>query len=89
MTFVKIAQFKSHLSYYLNRIRNGGEVIVTDRKTPIARVVPYAEETAELLILPASGRPSNLRKINIPAARTKVNSLKALREERGDDLERA
>ncbi len=42
MDMVKIATLKAHLSRYLDQVREGNEVVVYDRDTPIARIVPYA-----------------------------------------------
>src|SRR5690349_19333327 len=38
---VKIATLKNGLSQYLEAVRRGGEIVVIDRDTPIARIVPY------------------------------------------------
>jgi prevent-host-death family protein len=38
---VKIAELKNNLSRYLAYVREGGEVLVLDRDTPIARLVPF------------------------------------------------
>jgi prevent-host-death family protein len=46
---VGIALLKTHLSRYLDRVREGAEVVVYDRETPIARIVPYT---------PRGGRPT-------------------------------
>lgn len=89
MTHIKIAEFKSRLSHYLDRIRHGEQLVVTDRKTPIARVLPYSEQEERLSIQAAKGEPATLRKIKIPPAPAGTNSLKALREDRRDDLESA
>jgi prevent-host-death family protein len=40
MVAVNIAQLKNQLSSFLNRVRKGEEVIIKDRNTPIARIVP-------------------------------------------------
>ena len=42
-TPVKIAELKARLSAYLRSVRAGDEIIVQDRDTPIARLVPYQE----------------------------------------------
>lgn len=41
MRTVKIANLKANLSQYLDYARQGGEVTVFDRNTPVARIVPY------------------------------------------------
>lgn len=56
---VNIAELKNRLSYYLDKVRNGEELIVRDRQKPIARIVPFTngeDEDAELLELVAAGR---------------------------------
>lgn len=40
-TEVRIAEFKSRFSKYLRAAQGGQEIVVKDRETPIARVVPY------------------------------------------------
>ena len=39
---VGIRELKAHLSEYVAQVSNGGEVIVTDRGRPVARLVPYS-----------------------------------------------
>jgi prevent-host-death family protein len=51
MKGIKTAELKAHLSQYLHRVRRGEEIVVLDRSTPVARIVPY--RAAEPLRLPA------------------------------------
>ncbi len=39
-----VAELKASLSRYLERVRAGHEVVVTDRGRPIAKIVPIAAE---------------------------------------------
>jgi prevent-host-death family protein len=39
----KVSELKAGLSAYLARVKRGEEVLVTERGTPIARLVPVAE----------------------------------------------
>ena len=41
MATVNIALLKNTLSKHLAAVRKGGEVVVVDRNTPVARIVPY------------------------------------------------
>jgi prevent-host-death family protein len=41
MQGVKIADLKNNLSRHLTRVRQGGEITVIDRDTPVARIVPF------------------------------------------------
>ena len=41
---VGVRELRNHLSRYLDRVRDGEEVIVTDRGRAVARVVPVADE---------------------------------------------
>jgi prevent-host-death family protein len=44
---VSIARLKARLSEYLDRVRAGEEVVVTDRGRPVARLAPLVGSTAE------------------------------------------
>ena len=48
---VGVRELRNHLSRYLDRVRDGEEVVVTDRGRAIARVLPVgAERTLDRLI---------------------------------------
>lgn len=55
---VGVREFKSHLSQYLARVRQGEEVIITDRGVPVARIEPVSrvELPAKLQELVRTGR---------------------------------
>jgi len=57
MKTVNIGTLKNKLSSYLQDVRNGEEVIVQDRKKPIARIVPIksTDFTNEELYLASIG----------------------------------
>ncbi len=40
MKTIGIAQLKAHLSRYLEQVKSGQEVIVTERGLPVAKIVP-------------------------------------------------
>jgi prevent-host-death family protein len=59
MKSVNIAELKNRLSWYLNEVRAGEEILVRDRNLPIARIVPLQlapDHDAELLALAAQGK---------------------------------
>src|SRR5947209_5663478 len=41
MEHVGIAELKKRLSEYLDRVKNGEEIIVADRGRPVARIMPF------------------------------------------------
>lgn len=82
MMKVKIAKLKTELSNYLKKVRNGAEVIVTDRDTPIAKIIPYKSLSEKLLVLPSLKSPKEISKLKIPPALEKTDSLKVLLEDR-------
>ena len=43
MKRAKVSELKAHLSSYLADVRSGATVLVCDRNTPIARLVPEGE----------------------------------------------
>lgn len=84
MARVKIAQLKSHLCGYLRQVRNGAEIVVTDRENPIARLLPFRVAADKLTISPAKKSPQQLKNLKIPAAPAGTNSLRALLEDRDE-----
>jgi antitoxin (DNA-binding transcriptional repressor) of toxin-antitoxin stability system len=63
MKAVKIGTLKNQLSAYLKLVRNGEEVIVQDRDTPVARILPFTlplpaegDHEAEMAYLIATGK---------------------------------
>jgi prevent-host-death family protein len=63
MQSVSVATLKSNLSGYLDAVKNGKEIIVTSHRHPIAKLVPVANSTADLGIIPANKPISSLKKI--------------------------
>ena len=58
MHSVNIADLKNNLSRYLRHVRRGEEILIRDRKAPIAKIIPLPladEFDAELLALAAAG----------------------------------
>ena len=48
MASVQIADLKNNLSAYLRKVRTGEEVIICDRNSPIAKIVPLSTGDLEL-----------------------------------------
>jgi prevent-host-death family protein len=77
---VRVAELKSRLSAYLRDARAGRTVVVCDRDTPVARLVPYAPGAEPIPVrhpiraLHAAPLPRPLGK--------RVDSLAALLDER-------
>lgn len=46
MAEVGIRELRNHLSAFLDRVRAGEEVVVTDRGTPVARLLPVGRDSA-------------------------------------------
>jgi prevent-host-death family protein len=92
MKQTKIAELKANLSAYLSEVRNGETLVVCDRSTPIARIVPYKVEKIEddLVIEPAlvgAGAPGsiNLLKLLKPVKLLKkIDIDRVLSETRAD-----
>jgi len=85
MKTAKISELKAKLSAYLAEARNGGTVVVYDRNTPIARIVPFDEDEDDLVIIDASKSPAELKKLKgvRPKKPVDVNRLlKDLRQDR-------
>ena len=66
MKSVKIAELKAKLSEHLREVRRGRSVIVVDRETPIARLVPYSSDAEALTIRKPLRRKRSLRSVRLP-----------------------
>jgi prevent-host-death family protein len=56
MRSANIADLRNHLTQYLKEVRAGEEIIIRDRQTPIAKIVPLAhDDDAEEAELVAAG----------------------------------
>lgn len=92
MTTVGIADLKAKLSDYLSKVKAGGEVLITERGTPIARLVPLdrrvEQESREErlirkgLLRPGRGFSDHLLKPPKGDPSTGASVLAALIEER-------
>lgn len=55
MKTISISEAKATLSQQLQTVRRGGEVLITDRGRPVARLVPATNAESELAELVSSG----------------------------------
>jgi len=79
---VNIAILKAKLSFYLGKVKRGEEILVMDRKTPVARVVPSSESPDDLVIIEASLSPAAMKNFRGKPLRHKIDSTRILREDR-------
>jgi prevent-host-death family protein len=64
---VGVRELRNHLSRYLDRVRDGNELIVTDRGHAIARVVPVgSERTLDRLIAEGIVTPAREKRSRAP-----------------------
>jgi prevent-host-death family protein len=84
MKRAKVSELKARLSAYLTEVRNGNTVIVCDRNTPIAQVIPFHDNADDFEIREASRPISELFSGNPVPLRKKVNVDKILKETRGE-----
>lgn len=84
MKSINIAKFKAESGKYLDFVRKGEEIIVLDRKLPLARVALFHEKHKhELIGEEALDNPLNLFKLKSQQiSKTPSDSLKFLKEER-------
>lgn len=78
----QIAQLKAHLSQYLADVRRGDTVIVCDRKTPIARIVPHAETDDGFVVHEPTRPAADLKSVPGIKPKRRVNVVRLLRESR-------
>jgi prevent-host-death family protein len=89
---VSIADLKTNLGAHLARVRSGEEILIRDRSTTIAKIVPFAvtdEVSADEVALAAAGKvrlptrrlPASFWKTSGPRVATD-RALEILREDR-------
>lgn len=83
MKAIGIADLKARLSEHLRLVRQGHSLTVLDRKTPIARIVPYVPEPGRLVIRRPPPGARGLRRVGLPPPlKLKTDIVKLLLEER-------
>ena len=61
---VRVADLKAHLSEHLRSVRRGHPIAVLDRDTPIAQLLPFRGEPANLAVRqpkPGMSKPKDFR----------------------------
>jgi len=76
---ITISYFKAHISEELRKVRRGARIVISDRDTPIAEVVPF-RTTPELLGV----RQPQVTPFLVPSPTFKIDHdpLEYLREDR-------
>jgi len=82
MKEVGVAELKARLSEYLRAVRRGETIAVLDRQTPVARIVPVRGSATLRVRKPARGTPRPNRVPLPKPAKTRVDIVGVLMEER-------
>ncbi|MHB8879602.1 MAG: type II toxin-antitoxin system Phd/YefM family antitoxin [Myxococcaceae bacterium] len=83
MKLVNVAALKANLSRYLRAVRRGQQLVVTDHKLPVAKVVPYEEPGPAKLEIRRAKDPAALGRLRFPPVKGgSFDSLEALLEDR-------
>jgi prevent-host-death family protein len=85
MKRAQVSELKARLSEFLASVRAGGDVVVYDRVTPIARIVPYdAPAENDLEIVEPTAPLRSLADLEPVRLKRKLDVDRLLRETRGD-----
>ncbi len=82
MKHANVSELKAHLSAYLAEVRNGESVVVSDRRTPVARLVPVEQRSEGVTITPAQHPASAIRRVRGVRLRRRMDVGKILRQSR-------
>ncbi|MBI2346162.1 MAG: type II toxin-antitoxin system prevent-host-death family antitoxin [Deltaproteobacteria bacterium] len=83
MSKVKVGELRNHLSKYLKKVRRGAEVVITDRETPIGKLVPYsAIEEEPFEVMPPEDGYEGLAKLEFPPILCPVDIVELLLADR-------
>jgi prevent-host-death family protein len=80
MNIVNVAILKEKLSYYLNLVKSGEEVVVTSHRHRVARILPVTAPSAE--IVEPIRQVKDLRKIKGIKLRRSASGVKSLLDDR-------
>ena len=80
MKQVMVSELKARLSSFLAFVRGGETVLVLDRRTPVARIVPYEDDDFRVDEPSRSGL--ELKSIPTVRLRKSVDSLELLQQDR-------
>jgi len=84
MKSAQIAELKARLSHFLRLVRRGEEIVVLDRREPIAKLIRFSGDgRSQLTIRKPSKDPALLSKLRFePVKDKRIDSLAFLLEER-------
>jgi prevent-host-death family protein len=84
MKQVGIADLKAHLSGHLRTVKKGETLLVVERGTPVARIVPAADPRGGLVTRPPTRDLESVKKMvkRLPPLGLPVESLSILLEDR-------
>ena len=84
MRNVGIADLKAHLSEYLRTVKKGETLLVVDRGTPVARMVPAADLRGGVVTRPPTRDLASVKKMlkRLPPLKLPVDSVAILFEDR-------
>jgi prevent-host-death family protein len=86
---VGIAELEAHLSEYVRTAQRGKEIIIKDRDTPIAKLVPVQTPKLPFRVIPASRTAHSIDHFKgfRPAGMTSERVQKLIEDTRGDRLD--
>lgn len=82
MKKVMVSELKAKLSAFLAAVRAGESLIVCDRRTPVARIVPFEEGDEGFQVISAKKRTKSLKNLPKIQLRKPVDVVDVLREDR-------
>ena len=82
MKRAKVSELKARLSDYLAGVRAGDSVVVCDRSTPIARIVPYDERDDGFVVHEAQRPAREVLGVRGVKPRKQIDVVRMLRDDR-------
>jgi len=82
MKQTNVSGLKARLSEYLAAVRNGETIVVHDRRTPIARLVPIETLADDVQVTEPTKPRSDLAHLKPLRLRRRVDVVRLLRESR-------
>jgi prevent-host-death family protein len=82
MQRAQVAQLEAHLSQYVARVRHGKTVVVCDRRTPIAKLVPSTDTADDFVMHEPTRSTAELKSVRGIKPKRRVDVIRLRRESR-------
>jgi antitoxin (DNA-binding transcriptional repressor) of toxin-antitoxin stability system len=87
MKRVRMGELRANLRELILAVQGGAEIVVLNRDTPVARIIPMPEDQP-LVIREAAGRPGDVKLPRLAKQNSRISAVGLLLADRNKDRNR-